>query len=110
MTEQDEELERLLDGVWDRRRAELLTRVQQLAGHLDAALHDDAAWTELGAEAHRLTGALGSLAFDGLARDAHALEVVVAEGPAAQADRAALRTVVRRLEEGLLAATARPRR
>lgn len=105
MTAPGDELERLLDGVWRRRRSELLDRVRLLGDHLDATAHDDGAWSELGAEAHRLTGALGSLGFDDLARDARSLELAVSAGdPRA----VALRPVVERLHQRLGAATSRP--
>jgi len=71
----DDELEALLDDVWRRHRQGLLERAAVLTGHLDAAREGTAgSWALAGAEAHRLTGALGSLGFDDLARDSGELE------------------------------------
>jgi len=71
----DDELEALLDDVWDRHRQGLLERAAVLTSHLAAAQQGKAgAWALAGAEAHRLTGALGSLGFEDLARDSGELE------------------------------------
>ena len=105
---QDDELEALLDGVWSRRRTELLERVAQLRVCLDQAGSDPAAWQEAGAEAHRLTGALGSLGFDELARRARAVERLVTADPA-RGDVVAARAEVEVLGARLAAAEERPR-
>ena len=71
----DDELEALLDDVWRRHRKDLLARAAVLRGHLATARDGEgASWALAAAEAHRLTGALGSLGFDDLARDSGELE------------------------------------
>lgn len=110
MTSDDADaLEALLDGVWARRRAELLDRVGLLAAHLERSAADSAAWSEVGAEAHRLTGALGSLGFEGPARSARDLERQVAAHPDGPPDVAAARQVVEHLRDTLAGAQTRPR-
>jgi HPt (histidine-containing phosphotransfer) domain-containing protein len=70
----DDELEALLDDVWRRHRTDLLARAAVLTDHLSDALAGRPSWGLAGAEAHRLTGALGSLGFDELARVSGELE------------------------------------
>ena len=110
-------LQALLDGVWQRRRHELLSRFADLG---DAVLllaraggHDGGAAEQGAAEAHRLAGALGSLGFDALAGNAAGLERALAlacDGPAeGEALEAAVRSATR-LGQGLSAARTRPAR
>lgn len=109
MTDQQEiDLERLLDGVWQRRRAELLARVRLLANYLDDCPREPGAWAALGAEAHRLVGALGSLGFDELARALRLVESDACRTAVAPDDVSALRAVITDVQDALAAATARP--
>lgn len=109
MTDGFPDLEQLLDGVWQRRRSELVGRVVLLRAHVERSEQDVDAWVALGAEAHRLTGALGSLGFDELAHEARALESAVGESPAGPRDVAGLRSAVERMHDALCAAQSRPR-
>lgn len=104
-----DDLEAILDGVWSRRRTELLGRLAVMSGYLEQAAADPDAWRELGAEAHRLTGALGSLGFDLPARAARELERQVAQSPTAPDDLASQRDLVAQVRTALASATARPR-
>lgn len=109
MTEQqDRELEALLDGVWQRRRAELMARVRLLASYLDECRREPGAWPALGAEAHRLVGALGSLGFDDLAEAVRGVEQQVACRATPPDDISHLRVVVVGLQDALISATGRP--
>lgn len=107
----DAGLEALLDGVWRRRRSELLARVDALAAGLRSARTGDrAAWQDVGVQAHRLTGALGSLGFTELGRAAARLEAAVAAHPAPGPELLdALAAQVQRLQEALVSAHERPR-
>ena len=104
-------LEQLLDGVWTRRRAELVERSAALQALLDGAVARDAgAWTELAAQAHRMVGALGALGFEQLALDLRQVEVAVDAHPLPDATvLAAAATPVRQLGAVLAATEARPR-
>lgn len=106
--QQELALEALLDGVWQRRRAELLARVRLLASYVDDCPHEPGAWAALGAEAHRLVGALGSLGFDELARALHTVEAAAARTVVAPDDVSALRAVIARVQGALASATSRP--
>lgn len=106
-----DELELLLDGVWQRRRSELLVRVDELLADLDAArAGDPAGWASLGAHAHRMTGALGTLGFDGPAGVTVEVEDAVARESAPSPQRLdALEVQVRAVRQTLLEAVDRPR-
>ena len=108
-------LQALLDGVWQRRRHELLRRFTGLGdavvrlAHADG--HDGRAAEAGAAEAHRLTGALGSLGFDELAAGAAELERALADAAQAPPGEAELEAAVRtttRLGQGLWTARSRP--
>ncbi len=108
MSQQDLDLEALLDGVWQRRRAELLARVRLLVSYLDECGREAGAWEALGAEAHRLVGALGSLGFEQLAQSLRGIEVAVGRSAPAPDVVDDLRSVAVRVQEALSAATDRP--
>ena len=101
--EEEDEFSALLDGVYARRRVELLERAQALVTAVDGWStgepgRADAATTE----AHRLAGGLGTLGFAGLSETARALERRAASGAPAGADeRRAAAALLRSLQEAV---------
>lgn len=85
-----DEFAALLDGVYARRRAELLERAEALVAAVDLWAAGAVEGAEAAAdEAHRLAGGLGTLGFDALSADARRLEVRAAEpGPVGEAEQA----------------------
>lgn len=103
------DLEALLDGVWQRRRAELLDRAAVLCDALAlAGGGDQAAWAIAAAEAHRLAGALGTLGFHDLGAKARTLELALPAGTPDDAAAQAALPAAEQLLAGITSADRRP--
>lgn len=101
----DDDLEALLDGVWRRRRGELLERTALLRDALTRAAAGDAEARDAAtAEAHRLTGALGSLGFTELSESTLRVERALRSGQ----DAGALGEDASAVDRALHDATRRP--